>query len=951
MPRTRANCKRKADPSSKSTSSNKRIKNSGKIDTHSNLELHSHIANESLCAPGPNCPSYFQHFKPDAERIQPYCGVSDKEVNLVIDSHFYDFTPLNTPEGEIMADVIAVTGLAGHAFGSWRNRESCKMWLQDFLPHDIKKIRIMTYGYDTNLSRSGIGDRMSDYVKHMIQQLEIVRGSSEGRNRPIIFLGHSLGGILILQSKIIALRRHILDSTRAIFFFGTPHQGLRTAELEAMVEDISSSQSSKLSLLFQLRENSEFLETNRDGLVDIWNGRKIVNFYETLDTPTVKKSVMGDYRREGDAVKMVKKISAQLFLPNEDRIPVRRNHTDMVKYIARTDSIYQTVVHHIRDCLREIEKEKKTRSNICTTDVNECLKSLRTFDVESYRDEIFLKRHEDTCTWIFSDKTYKGWVETGGVLWVHGGPGCSKSVLSSFLSKNPSGDENSSFGNVFPVAYFFCDDKDERLRTADAIMANLLAQFLIQMPNAFVHFFAERQYAMNKEKTSWNLGMLWRVFDRIVKNDNYGPLYLIIDALDECEEESREKFLVRLKHLWKDLCIETHVRVIITSRPHIPIASYLPNVIQISLNASILNRDITEFVTTEVPKLPCVSADSNLAKEVQQVLINGSDGMFLWVSLILDDLKNSTTTKRRVIREKIKALPKSLPEVYKNILRRIKVEDRRAAKTILQWIVCAIRPLTLQELTIAIAVRPGDTSIFSIRDEMETNIQSALQSLFGPLLRIEAGDNTVHLIHQSHVRETDQENLDLWHSFWRLAQFTPRMELAHQIFYISRWPWKNFGGEATALEIAASSGFSCFVKRLLDNGADVNAESDEYGSALQEAADKGHKEIVELLLGGGADINIGTYNGRSSAVVLAAVKDHEAIVELLVDGGAGIDSINPYAEVMKAHSRHNSLVRGSVQNGPGRAGPDILRPGPKALYKARPAALSAGFSGLSLAGL
>ncbi|KAF8542573.1 hypothetical protein BDD12DRAFT_802807 [Trichophaea hybrida] len=41
----------------------------------------------------------------------------------------------------------------------------------------------------------------------------------------------------------------------------------------------------------------------------------------------------------------------------------------------------------------------------------------------------------------------------------------------------------------------------------------------------------------------------------------------------------------------------------------------------------------------------------------------------------------------------------------------------------------------------------------------------------------------------------------------------------------------------------------------------------------------------------------------------------------------------------------------SVQNGPGRAGPDILRPGPKALYKARPAALSAGFSGLSLAGL
>ncbi|KAF8253372.1 hypothetical protein K440DRAFT_679363 [Wilcoxina mikolae CBS 423.85] len=699
---------------------------------------------------------------------------------------------------------------------------------------------------------------------------------------------------------------------------------------------------------------------------------------------------MGDYRRDGDAVEMVKRNSAQLFLPNEHRIPVEHNHTDMVKFIASTDSTYQTVLCHIKDCV----------TGLGSADVNKCLRSLKSFDVESYRDEIFLKRHDNTCTCIFSEKKYQNWIERGGILWVRGGPGCGKSVLSSFLSKNPSGDENSSFGNVFPVAYFFCDDKDERLRTADAIIANLLAQVLIQVPNAFVHFLAKRQYAMNKEKKSWNLGMLWRVFDRIVKNDNCGPIYLIIDALDECEEESREKLLVRLKHLWKDLCIKMHVRVNITSRPHIPIASYLPNVIQISLNASILNRDITEFVTTEVPKLPCVSADSDLAKEVQRVLINGSDGMFLWVSLILDDLKNSTTTKRRVIREKIKALPKSLPEVYKNILRRIKVEDQRAAKTILQWIVCAIRPLTLQELTIAIAVQPDDESMSLIRDEMETNIQSALQSLFGPLLRIEAGDNTVHLIHQSakdflsstslkegnsqggnfsrdgslsdfyvcptesnlqlavscltylsfnefkdgplkltdfqcyvngfdktfeylfrshpflkyaaiywpqHVRQTDQENLDLWRSFWRLAQFTSRMELAHQIFYISRWPWKNFGGEATALEIAASSGFSCFVRRLLDNGADVNAESDEYGSALQEAADKGHKEIVELLLDGGADINIGTYNGRSSAVVLAAAKDHKAIVELLVDRGAEINTINPYADAMKAHSRHKSL--------------------------------------------
>ncbi|KAF8253373.1 hypothetical protein K440DRAFT_679374 [Wilcoxina mikolae CBS 423.85] len=238
MPRTRANCKRKPNPSSKSTGSNKRIKNSGKIDTHSNLELHSHIANESLpsaiiSAPGPNvsgvplvwsdhdllsvlrsldkslehltisnvrislyrvcygsdqiallnlteCPEFFQHIKPDVIKyLQPYGRGSGREVVLSTDSHFYDFTPLNAPEGDIFADVIAVTGLAGHAFGSWRNHESCKMWLQDFLPHDIKNIRIMTYGYNTNLIGKTTNLTMLDYVKHMIQELEKVRGSSE----------------------------------------------------------------------------------------------------------------------------------------------------------------------------------------------------------------------------------------------------------------------------------------------------------------------------------------------------------------------------------------------------------------------------------------------------------------------------------------------------------------------------------------------------------------------------------------------------------------------------------------------------------------------------------------------------------------------------------------------------------------------------------------------------
>jgi hypothetical protein len=81
------------------------------------------------------------------------------------------------------------------------------------------------------------------------------------------------------------------------------------------------------------------------------------------------------------------------------------------------------------------------------------------------------------------------------------------------------------------VAYFFCDDKDERLSTESAVLLNLLAQLLKQDPGVLIHFSAESEYTVNRERTSWNFGMLWRVFDRIVKDDKCRPMCVIIDAL------------------------------------------------------------------------------------------------------------------------------------------------------------------------------------------------------------------------------------------------------------------------------------------------------------------------------------------------------------------------------------------------------------------------------------
>lgn len=56
---------------------------------------------------------------------------------------------------------------------------------------------------------------------------------------------------------------------------------------------------------------------------------------------------------------MVQGYSAQLFLPLEHRLPVNKNHTDIVKFDPHVDLTYQSVVHHMNACIGEL-------SNFCT---------------------------------------------------------------------------------------------------------------------------------------------------------------------------------------------------------------------------------------------------------------------------------------------------------------------------------------------------------------------------------------------------------------------------------------------------------------------------------------------------------------------------------------------------------------------------------------------------------
>jgi hypothetical protein len=68
-----------------------------------------------------------------------------------------------------------VTGLAGHAIGSWSLPDG-RCWLRDWLPQDARTARILTYGYDAPVQGDNLAiSTLSELAEQFLDDLIILR--------------------------------------------------------------------------------------------------------------------------------------------------------------------------------------------------------------------------------------------------------------------------------------------------------------------------------------------------------------------------------------------------------------------------------------------------------------------------------------------------------------------------------------------------------------------------------------------------------------------------------------------------------------------------------------------------------------------------------------------------------------------------------------------------------
>jgi hypothetical protein len=100
--------------------------------------------------------------------------------------------------------------LGGDALKTW-TAENGKMWLRDFLPDDLRDgaaschARVMTFGYDVNVYSKAASQRSFTFAEDLLSALYDYRQGPSASHRPIIFMGHSLGGIVIKKVQLQAL--------------------------------------------------------------------------------------------------------------------------------------------------------------------------------------------------------------------------------------------------------------------------------------------------------------------------------------------------------------------------------------------------------------------------------------------------------------------------------------------------------------------------------------------------------------------------------------------------------------------------------------------------------------------------------------------------------------------------------------------------------------------------
>ncbi|KPM36720.1 hypothetical protein AK830_g9868 [Neonectria ditissima] len=491
---------------------------------------------------------------------------------------------ISTPS-DAKFDIIAVHGLAAHPDHTWtrtsKNTSSSYYpgkihLLRDLLEGDFPDARILSFAHN------------SDWLVNAPRV-------------PIIFVGHSFGGIIIKQALCQAAlcsndddASDILNSTSGIIFLGTPHQGSPASLLASYAALLTGFLGSSAGLLYTLRDQGDELSDLEDRFIDCMNVKasrsqktELVAFYETkplvlLGCLSLGLVVPRNSARGGHAPKTVM---------------IDTDHSGLNKCRSRDDELYK----QLKGQLERIGRSPPSKLNDVQLFVMEKLKPVTVADAmfNSSADQHKEKCLEGTRVELLQEiATWAANPNRENIYWLQGKAGTGKSTIARTVARD--------LGNRLGASFFFERNNVAR-GSARYFLTTLASQLSTQLPSVATHV-----YDAIRIDPEISGKALVEQFNKLILAAVQGlsrTMTIVIDALDECESELDVGLIISKLHLVHE-STGGRLKFFITSRVEFPIRCGFKDIqgryIELPLHEipePVIEDDITVFLITELNRI------------------------------------------------------------------------------------------------------------------------------------------------------------------------------------------------------------------------------------------------------------------------------------------------------------------------------------------------------------
>jgi hypothetical protein len=237
------------------------------------------------------------------------------------------------------------------------------------------------------------------------------------------------------------------------------------------------------------------------------------------------------------------------------------------------------------------------------------------------------QRQEDTGLWFLGSDQYDAWkTSASSFLWLHGIPGCGKTILTSTVLQGVFQHCDGETGAG--IAYFFFDFNDAQKQSAELMVRSLISQLLqkcIAFPTSLETFFSLSENGQPPPSLHTLLEFLQQIMQKFIH------VYIVLDALDECAERAELMDILEEMAEWQ----LQNSHILLASRRERDIEDSLEIFIHkknfVDLQSEVIDRDIQKYVQqrlSEDKRLRRWRKDTALRQDIETALMKGAQGMY-----------------------------------------------------------------------------------------------------------------------------------------------------------------------------------------------------------------------------------------------------------------------------------------------------------------------------------